>query len=175
MISAVEAVWDAAAERRDAAAAELDRVAPLLAGLGAEIDVEVRDMRSSLEPLRAEVAADPLARWHGGRADTWAEERLRERAALILLESELAEAATRTSDLRRFVATLLGRREELRGLLDAYKAKAARLGQAEDTDLTARYDTARDLLWMAPCDLVAAGAAVNAYQQAILAAERRQR
>ena len=50
--------------------------------------------------------------------------------------------------------------DELRGLLGAYKAKAARLGAAEDPGLAERYDQARDLLWTAPCDLAAAAAAV---------------
>jgi hypothetical protein len=62
----------------------------------------------------------------------------------------------------------LGRREELRGMLQAYKAKAARLGAAEDLGLTESYEAARDLLWTAPCDLGAAADAVAAYQQAIL-------
>jgi hypothetical protein len=60
-------------------------------------------------------------------------------------------------------------REELRGLLGAYKAKAARLGAAEDGVLAQRYDRARDLLWTAPCDLAAAADAVSGYQQAVLA------
>jgi hypothetical protein len=54
----------------------------------------------------------------------------------------------------------------------AYKSKAARLGRAEDLELTQRYDRARDLLWTAPCDLGAAAEAVAAYQQAILAIGR---
>jgi len=65
-------------------------------------------------------------------------------------------------------AGLLGRRDELRGLLDAYRAKAGRLGGAEDTVLDASYRQAHDLLWTAPCDLVAATAAVTGYQQAVL-------
>jgi len=68
----------------------------------------------------------------------------------------------------------LSRREELRGMLQAYKAKAARLGGAEDFGLTERYDAARELLWTAPCDLGAAADAVAAYQQAILAKGRGQ-
>ena len=60
---------------------------------------------------------------------------------------------------------------ELRGLLGAYQAKAARLGAAEDPGLTERYDRARGLLWTAPCDLPAAADAVTSYQQAVLALE----
>jgi hypothetical protein len=67
----------------------------------------------------------------------------------------------------------LSRREELRGMLQAYKAKAARLGAAEDLGLSETYEAARDMLWTAPCDLGAAADAVAAYQQAILGIGRR--
>jgi hypothetical protein len=67
----------------------------------------------------------------------------------------------------------MAKRDELRGLLGAYKAKAARLGAAEDPGLAGRYDQARDLLWTAPCDLAAAEAAVAGYQQAVLGVQPR--
>jgi hypothetical protein len=63
---------------------------------------------------------------------------------------------------------LLNQRTELRGLLDAYRAKAAGLGAAESIELAALYQRARDLLRAAPCDLLAAGDAVRRYQQAVL-------
>jgi len=88
---------------------------------------------------------------------------------LDLLERELASATSDFRDTERIVAGLLSRRDELRGLLDAYKAKAARLGAAEDAGLATRYYQARDLLWTAPCDLTAAAAAVSHFQQAVLA------
>lgn len=98
------------------------------------------------------------------------------------LESELdlisRQFASVTSEFRaaeRTVAELLGRRDELRGLLDAYKAKAARLGAVEDPLLAPVYDRARELLWAAPCDLTAAADAVTGYQQAVLAIGARQR
>jgi hypothetical protein len=65
----------------------------------------------------------------------------------------------------------VARRAELRGLLGAYKAKAARLGASENDALAARYDHAYELLWTAPCDLTEAESAVADYQQAILATE----
>jgi chromosome segregation ATPase len=89
---------------------------------------------------------------------------------LDLLERELEAAAARFIDTERAVVALMSRRDELRGLLDAYKAKAARLGAAEDAVLAERYSRARDLLWTAPCDLAAAADAVTGYQQAVLAA-----
>jgi hypothetical protein len=67
---------------------------------------------------------------------------------------------------------MLGRRDELRGLLDAYRAKAGLTGGAEDAALDASYQQAHDLLWTAPCDLAAADAAVTGYQQAVLSLRR---
>jgi hypothetical protein len=85
------------------------------------------------------------------------------------LDRDLAGLTTGLRDTEQAVAGVLGRRAELRGLLGAYQAKAARLGAAEDAGLTERYDRARGLLWTAPCDLAAAAAAVTSYQQAVLA------
>ncbi len=88
---------------------------------------------------------------------------------LTQLERDLAAELDKFRESARTVVSLLGKRDELRGLLDAYKAKAARLGAAEDPDLSRMYDQTRDLLWTAPCDLDVAAAAVAAYQQAVLA------
>ncbi|HEX4090655.1 MAG TPA: hypothetical protein VHZ33_18220 [Trebonia sp.] len=94
-------------------------------------------------------------------------------AELDRCEAELAASAAQAQETRRLAAAAIDRRDELRGLLSAYKAKAARLGASEDTSVSDRYDQAYDLLWSAPCDVVAAEAAVSGYQQAILATERR--
>ncbi len=88
---------------------------------------------------------------------------------LDLLDRELAEATARFRESERALTALVGRRDELRGLLGAYQAKAARLGAAEDPGLAERYDRAHALLWTAPCDLEAAAEAVTGYQQAVLA------
>jgi hypothetical protein len=252
--SAVEAVWADIGAPLDAAAAELTRCRPLVAGLGDEIGAAFREAQSSLDSRRAEANADPLALARGGRTDTSAADRLREQvtglaariaeldrlrgaaqrridglrtatadartaredaiaawqraaqriaampplppdiadpplASLTALaaagrwtrleaelgqcETNLAASAARTQQTQHSVAALLSRRDELRGLLGAYQAKAARLGAAEDPELAARYDQAHDLLWAAPCDLAAATAAVAGYQQAILMTEGR--
>jgi hypothetical protein len=87
---------------------------------------------------------------------------------------KLAAAATRgCRDAEQAAAAGLDRRDELRGLLDAYKAKAASLGAAENAELDALYGQARTELWSAPCDLGAAATAVTSYQQAVLALGRR--
>jgi chromosome segregation ATPase len=153
-VAAAAAAWEDAEAARDRASVKIaaaDLPPPLaeVAGL---------DMRlAALDKLKA--------------AGRWA----RLAAELDAIEAEAAAAVQRYQDAERSAAALLGRRDELRGLLGAYQAKAARLGGAEDTELTTRYQRARDLLWTAPCDLAAAAAAVTHYQQAILALnERRQ-
>jgi hypothetical protein len=92
---------------------------------------------------------------------------------LDLLDRELATATARFKEAERAVVAAVGKRDELRGLLGAYKAKAGRLGAVEDPGLIERYDRARDLLWTAPCDLTAAQAAVAGYQQAVLGVQPR--
>ena len=153
-VAAAAAAWEDAEAARDRASVKIaaaDLPPPLAEAAGL-------DMRlAALDKLKA--------------AGRWA----RLAAELDAIETEAAAAVQRYQDAERSAAALLGRRDELRGLLGAYQAKAARLGGAEDTELTTRYQRARDLLWTAPCDLAAAAAAVTHYQQAILALnERRQ-
>ncbi|MBA4861752.1 hypothetical protein H1V43_10210 [Streptomyces sp. PSKA54] len=82
------------------------------------------------------------------------------------LEQKAEDELLRARESLTAVTAPLAVRAELRGRLDAYKAKVARLGMAEDPLLVERYDTARRMLWSAPCDLRAAEAAVLRYQQA---------
>jgi chromosome segregation ATPase len=86
-------------------------------------------------------------------------------AELDALDRDLADATAQFRDAERRMAGLLDRRGELRGLLDAYQAKAARLGAVED--LASLHDQARDLLWTAPCDLDVAEQAVQRYQHEV--------
>ncbi|MGH3208634.1 MAG: hypothetical protein ACRDNO_12830 [Trebonia sp.] len=125
---------------------------------------------SALPPLPPEIPEPPLptlaALAAGGQWTRLATE-------LDRCDADLGAANAQTADLSQTAAEALGKRDELRGLLRAYKAKAARLGGAEDPDLSAKHDQAYGLLWTAPCDLAAAEAAVAAYQRAILATEGR--
>ncbi|MFF5971925.1 hypothetical protein ACFY7C_10415 [Streptomyces sp. NPDC012769] len=82
------------------------------------------------------------------------------------LEQEAEDELLRARESLTAVTAPLAVRAELRGRLDAYKAKVARLGAAEDPLLIERYDAARRMLWSAPCDLRAAEQAVLRYQQA---------
>jgi hypothetical protein len=67
-------------------------------------------------------------------------------------------------------AAPLQRREDLRGLLDGYRAMAASRGLGERPDASAAYDAARAALYSAPCDLDAAPALVEAYQRVVRSA-----
>jgi hypothetical protein len=58
-------------------------------------------------------------------------------------------------------------RNELRGLLDAYQAKAARFGLIEDRRLSGTFEQARDTLYSAPTDLAAARDLVDRYRQTL--------
>ena len=168
--------------------AELDR-------LRREAGVRIENLRAATETARAE-RAEVARRWEhanarvtgvpplpaaigrppsGDLAALAASGRWRRLAdELARCDSALETARNQTRDTERIVASLLGQRDELRGLLDAYKAKAARLGGAEDPELGEAYQRAHDLLWTAPVDLAAATAAVTGYQQAILAKGRQE-
>ncbi|MFD4480354.1 hypothetical protein ACFWPU_30155 [Streptomyces sp. NPDC058471] len=82
------------------------------------------------------------------------------------LEQKAEDELMRARESLTAVTQPLAVRAELRGRLDAYKAKVGRLGFAEDPLLVERYDAARRMLWSAPCDLRVAEQAVLRYQQA---------
>ncbi|MFI1013010.1 hypothetical protein [Streptomyces sp. NPDC020965] len=82
------------------------------------------------------------------------------------LEREAEDELLRARESLTAVTAPLAVRAELRGRLDAYKAKVSRHGLAEDPLLIERYDVARRMLWSAPCDLRVADQAVLRYQRA---------
>ncbi|MFI8236000.1 hypothetical protein ACIF83_01845 [Streptomyces sp. NPDC085866] len=82
------------------------------------------------------------------------------------LEQKAEDELMRARESLTAVTAPLAVRAELRGRLDAYKAKVARHGLAEDPLLMERYDSARRMLWSAPCDLRVAEQAVLRFQQA---------
>jgi hypothetical protein len=69
-------------------------------------------------------------------------------------------------------AAPLTRRRELRGRLDAYRAKAIATGRAEDVQLEALYESAVAVLYQAPCDLDEAERTLGAYQRSLLRVSR---
>lgn len=59
----------------------------------------------------------------------------------------------------------LTERDDLRGLLESYRAMAGHRGRGEDPELTTLFSQAKAVLWSAPCDLAEARRLVEAYQQ----------
>jgi len=153
-ISAVATAVSAAREAWQDAMAARERAAGRIAAAALPRPPEVRGLADRLAELEALKAA---GRWP------------RLASEIDLLEGQAEAVANGCRDAERQATGLMDRRDELRGLLDAYQARAAKLGGAEDSELDARYDRARDLLWTAPCDLSAAADAVTGYQQAVLA------
>jgi hypothetical protein len=162
------------ADARDSAG---DRIAALTARL-AEIDT----VHQRAGPVTAEVlakianpglpaATDPLPALReavsGLAALRGAADWPRLSARLGELDRAATDALTEATARVEVLTGLLDRRSELRGRLDAYRAKAARLGRAEDLELSALHGQAHDLLYTRPCDLAAATRAVNRYQQAV--------
>src|SRR5205807_4398981 len=139
------------AAREDAVAAWRQAAAKIAAGALPPQPADAADLSARLTDLDALLA---VGRW------------TRLGSELDLIDRELAAATARFKEAERTVVALINKRDELRGLLGAYKAKAARLGAVEEPGLAERYDQARDLLWTAPCDLDAAAAAVASYQRA---------
>lgn len=136
------------------ARAAFEEAARKIAGELPAVPAGAKDLAERLAQLDAVKTA---GRWH------------RLAAELDVIEREAADAAVRWRTAEHAVRAILGRRGELRGPLDAYRAKAARLGGAENARLAAEYGRAHDLLWSAPCDLAAAANAVHRYQDAVLA------
>lgn len=113
--------------------------------------------RSRVAELAAELDALDAA------ADSWSARAKR----LAALEQRAEEAAQRARTTAKALFGLVGRRDELRGLLIASQAKAARTGMAEDPEAVRLYAQARALLWTAPCDLTKAASTVDLYKRAI--------
>ncbi|HMC08599.1 MAG TPA: hypothetical protein VKL22_04705, partial [Actinomycetota bacterium] len=80
------------------------------------------------------------------------------------------QAAALEADVSRALAEVrdpIEARNELRGRLDAYRAKAQALGLAEDEGLSRLSEQARALLFTAPCDVAGADALVREYARAL--------
>jgi hypothetical protein len=152
-----------------------ERIARLSAALADVASVQERTRAVHAEVLEkiANPGLPPVAGLTGPLGDrlagigTLRPDWARVAAALEQLDRAVAAALTEATTALEANTGLLDRRAELRGRLDAYRAKAARLGRAEDLELAARYTAAHDLLYTRPTDLAAATRAVNHYQQAV--------
>ncbi|MFE3458331.1 hypothetical protein ACFXKD_12380 [Nocardiopsis aegyptia] len=97
------------------------------------------------------------------------EGRWRDLGALLgELQRAVHTAADDARDREANLTGLLERRAELRGRLDAYRARAVRLGFAEEDRLAELHREAHWGLWSAPCDLRRATVALSAYQRTLV-------
>jgi hypothetical protein len=92
--------------------------------------------------------------------------------ALAALRGRSAAALDLARSLVAAGGASLAQRNELRGRLDAYRAKALAIGRAEDAELDSLYRRAMDALFTAPCDLRHSESLVLAYQRALNPARR---
>jgi len=146
-VAAATAARQDAATARDRAAAQV--AAPVLPPPPAEM-AGLDGRLATLDKLRAAGQWGQLA------------------SELSIIETEASAAGQHYRDAEQAALALLDKRDELRGMLDAYQAKAQRLGAVEDAEVTASYQQAHDLLRTVPCDLRAAAAAVTRHKEAIL-------
>lgn len=116
------------------------------------LDEGAQGLRPWLARLESQAQAGSWVAAVTGLA-TW-----REAAARVRAEAERVLAANRAPVVRR---------NDLRGLLEAYRAKAAVQGHAEDPSLTRLYGLARDALYVGPCDVDAAEDRVQEYLAAV--------
>ncbi|WP_040815480.1 hypothetical protein [Nocardia concava] len=87
--------------------------------------------------------------------------------ALWELRQRLSSALDAANRNEQLAQGLLDRRRELEGRFSSYRAKAARVGVAEDQDVLASSRIAAGLLSRRPCDLAAVTRAITDYQQLI--------
>ncbi|MFV2176339.1 hypothetical protein ACFHW2_09250 [Actinomadura sp. LOL_016] len=171
---------EAAATLRDGYAERLRAVARTI-GLLRETEAEARRVREAVTAKIAGPVPDARPETSAALAD-----RLSALDRDARTGGDWTERARRIDDLQRaadeglrdardaagVVAGLLERRDELRGRLDAYRVKAARLGLAEDAATAVSYQKAHTLLWTSPCDLREATVALSEYQRAVAAREK---
>ncbi|HSS09439.1 MAG TPA: hypothetical protein VLL25_06115 [Acidimicrobiales bacterium] len=162
------------ARLRDNVATRLDQGRGLLA----ELERTVREAREAHDEATLKIAApdlpkapvlDPSFGRHLDRVTALAA-RSEWRAARHELSEWTATANALLANANR-VATVsrvpIAQRNELRGRLDAYRAKANRMGVLEDSRLSALYERAHEALYTAPTDLTAANDLIHQYQQSL--------
>ena len=162
------------AATRDSFAARRARIEAVL-GEAAEVQGRIEAVDAT---VREKIATPGLPAWEdtlaplrdrlGGLAEMWRAGQWRALSSRLGELDRDADEALAGSRARLELGTgLLDRRLELRGRLDAYRAKAKRLGYVEDLELGELHQKAHDLLYTSPCDLRAATVAVHRYQRAL--------
>lgn len=170
-VAAVASLRDGFASRIAATRDGLDRLRAAQAAAGRTRDEVLVKIAESALPAVTDRSAALLARLDALTA-LGADGRWRRLAdELPAFERDVARAIDHVRTEQDAIGSLLDRRDELRGRLDAYRAKAAGIGHSEDRELDRLFGAAHELLWTAPCDLPAATRALARYQQEVSARE----
>jgi hypothetical protein len=167
---------DRAAETHRERRAESDKLLAVEQGIGAGLE-SLHACQAHVDALSQKVvvpdstvaALDQLARDLGRLQHECAQ------ARSLGLGGSAEDLRRRTARLCDEVALLAGsegnrmlRRDELRGLLAAYRAKALAVDLAENSEIESLWRAAEQVLFVAPCDVDAAERCVRDLQQAIL-------
>jgi hypothetical protein len=111
----------------------------------------------SVDALGAPPSIDDL------RAMTWPAAR----AVMQPMLNRLDRLDDAFDEIERRYSAVLAKRDELRGLLQAFRDKAGGSGLAEHPDLEPAFKAAESELWSAPCDVVRAEGLVADYTGAV--------
>ena len=156
------------AEETTATIAEIDQAISALSRARAQEHASAEKISGSTALAEIEPAAAELGRLRDElmavRSETHVDVAVR---AVAALRGRSAVALDRARRLAAAGGASLAQRNELRGRLDAYRAKALAIGRAEDAELDVLYRQARDALFTAPCDLRLSESLVLAYQRAL--------
>jgi hypothetical protein len=143
---------------------ELERRTASVAALAERCRSRIVDPPRLAVPSVSVLGAPPAARAAAAlTSDDWATAR----DELDGYQTRLERCGRALAEAERAYGVPLERRDELRGLLGAYRTRAARNGFAEDAVLSDAYRAAHDLLWSAPCDMREAALRVERYQRAV--------
>lgn len=89
------------------------------------------------------------------------------RAVMAPVVAKVERLQAALSEARRRFQQPIDARDDLRGLLQSFRGKAASRQLGEDADLEPIYRQAESLLWAAPCDVAAARPLVEQYVAAV--------
>ncbi len=108
-------------------------------------------------------AVGPFATLHELQSMPWSAAR----AVMAPAVTKVQHVDAALGEAQRRFQQPLDDRDDLRGLLQSFRDKAAAHGFAEHPDLDPLYRQAESLLWAAPCDLAAARPLVDRYVSAV--------
>ena len=173
-VAAVEARAAASGDRHAAAQTALARFDVDLAAARttlAELDADVQRAASELAHAASRVVGidarvpvadlDALAAWLDRITAASGGDRIRAATDLTAWTEAARSRRAELDGVRETARAALQRREEGQGLWTALRAKAGARKLDEQTDVAQALEAARDVLWHAPCDLGAAGAALS--------------